>query len=642
MCAICGPLCGCCPLHRPPSPLLLVVLSYFSLSLVRESGSMGVFCSDCKRSDCKRSDVENTKSVGEDTTSSGFMPMRKNTLCFQPVAFDVVVPEGASMMTASPHRGSVVDCEVNNFSGTLSDVSLHTIRDFSIAVERSGSAYDPMNETLSNMSFTNSLHAVDKRAVHVFMKNVARLAERNSKGTMLEESLTSASIGPDVSALNRSLLGSLSTCNEVQEDLDYIAAGSTLQDRIARLEEVEAVLRRSIDGSWRLDSMLLQMAYCQIVPTLRHRRRPWGSGKSTTPSKKTATQQQSNPKPVLVIYAEGIQMDASVITAPASLAASRASPTAPSDSLIGNPNYCNDGGGNNTSMAHGASRSRVSVSTTATKVQQYEMLALTCRDIDPHKADSALLEYNTWDFLSVSCAAAALNEGRCIFRFMCGSLAEADPETQGIVDTIINLSSFADEVKENNVPKVNVYDNEDAAKYIGIHVKAMYMLPGIMLKDITKRLVVSAEYQNACQPPENKIQECEFEDTFRFTMTIIRFIFSLTIQFKVSEITDPAVLKSLAVCDGMVPARALMLERTKRNIEKVDATAKVRSMLLYYPVNDGILVDNHTVVLNTSLPKVVSKIMNNFGSQGAAQSVQTAKLTREYLLRCFGDSRRKS
>lgn len=598
---------------------------------------MGVCCSDCRRSDVEK----NTKSVGQVTTSSAFKLMQSNALCFQPVAFDVVVPEGTNMMTASPQRGSVVvDCDVNNFSGTLSDASLHTIHD-TITVERSSNTYDPMNETLSNMSFTNSFHAVDKRAVQIFMKSVARLAERNNKGTMLEESLISANIGPDPCVSNRSMLGNLNTSNMVQEDLDYIAAGATLQDRIARLEEVEAALRRSIDGSWRMDSMLLQLACCQILPTLRQRRCPWGVSRSATQSKNTAAQQQSKRKPVLVIYAQGLQMDASVVTVPTPITPSRASPTIPSEVSIGNLNDGKEGGGNNASMVFGTSRSRASMSAVATKVQQYEMLALTCRDIDPHRTDSALIENSTWDFLSVSGAAATLNEGRCIFRFMSGSLAEADPETQGIVDAIINLSSFADEVKENNVPKVSVYDSEDAAKYIGIHVKAMYMLPGIMLKDITKDLMVSTSYQSACQPSENKIQECELADTFRLTMTVIRFVFSLTVQFKVSEITDPAVLKSLAVCDGMVPAKALMLERTKRNIAKVDATAKVRSMLLYYPVNDGVLVNNHTVVLNTSLPKVVSKIMNNFGSQGAAQSVQTAKLTREYLIKRFGDSRSK-
>ncbi|KAG5482072.1 hypothetical protein LSCM1_05791 [Leishmania martiniquensis] len=640
MLAGCDPLGCCTKLRRTPSPYLFVSLSQFSLtlSLTTSSGRMGACCSNSKHSNAG----SHSEAAGHATVKDGFKSVQSSALRFQPIAFDVVVSDAANTATNTPQRGSgAAENAMKNFSGTLSDASLHTLRDLSLAVDRSACSYDPMSETLNNMSFTNSFHAVDKNAVRQFMRTVARLAERsNSKGTLLEESMMSASLGTEASVGGRSMLGGFNASILLQEDLDYIAAGATLQDRVARLEEVEAVLRRSIDGSWRMDLMLLQLAYCQIVPTLRQRRRPWAAGKGNTKHNKNAAQQRSKRQPVLVIHARGLQMDASVSMAAPSLSASRASPTGRSELSGPNSSEGKESGYVNNSLVLGTSRSRASESPGGTKVQQYELLALTCSDIDPKRADNALVVTETWDFLSVNGAAATLNEGRCIFRFMCGSLAEADPETRSIVDAIINLSSFADEETENNVPKVNVYDNQDAAKYIGIHVKAMYMLPGIALKDLTKNLVVSAEYQKSCQPSENKIQDCETVDTFRLTMTIIRFVFSLTIQFKVSEITDQAVLKSLAVCDGMVPAKAIMLERTKRNIAKVDATAKVRSMLLYYPVNDGVLVNNHTVVLNTSLPKVVSKIMNSFGSQGASQSVQTAKLTREYLLKRFGDSRR--
>ncbi|KAG5504296.1 hypothetical protein JIQ42_06128 [Leishmania sp. Namibia] len=639
----CGSL-GCCSKpHRAPSPYLFVSLSNLSLSLslslTTGPGTMGVCCSNSKHSNAG----SHTEAAVRAPADGGFKSVQSSALRFQPIAFDVVVPEGANTATNTPQRGSGgAEDAMKNFSGTLSDASLHTVRDVSLAVDRSSCAYDPINDTINNMSFTNSFHAVDKKAVRQFMRSVTRLAERNnSKGTLLEESMMSASLGPEASMGNRSMLGGFSTNSILQEDIDYIAAGATLQDRVARLEEVEAVLRRSIDGSWRMDLMLLQLAYCQIVPTLRQRRRPWAAGKSTAKNNKAAAQQRSKRQPVLVIHARGLQMDGSVSTAAPSIAASHASPTARSELSGGILSDGKESGCIDSSLVLGASRSRASESRAGAKVQQYELLALTCSDIDPHSVDTAVVENETWDFLSVNGAAAALNEGRCIFRFMCGSLAEADPETRSIVDAVINLSSFADEVTENNVPKVNVYDNQDAAKYIGIHVKAMYMLPGITLKDVTKNLVVSTEYQRSCQPSENKIQDCEVADTFRLTMTVIRFVFSLTIQFKVSEITDQAVLKSLAVCDGMVPAKAIMLERTKRKIAKTDATAKVRSMLLYYPVNDGVLVNNHTVVLNTSLPKVVSKIMNSFGSQGASQAVQTAKLTRQYLLKRFGDSRKR-
>ncbi|KAI5691896.1 hypothetical protein MNV84_02291 [Leishmania braziliensis] len=600
---------------------------------------MGVCCSKPKHSNVGK----HTKAKEHAAANSSFKSMQSTARRFQPIAFDVVVPEGANTTAISPHRGTRdADGEVNNCSGTLSDASLHTMRDTSVAIERSGNIYDPMSETLNNMSFTNSFRAVDRTAVQKFMRNVARLAERsNNKGTLLEESMLNATMGLETSVANRSILGGPNTSTILQEDLDYIAAGATLPDRMARLEEVERLLRRSIEGSWSVDSMLMQLACCQIVPTLRQRRRPWSAGKSAPQNQSTGAQRKSKRQPVLVIYAQGLQMDASISMPPASVTPSRTSPTIPSELPTFNGIDGKETSANNPSLVLSRSRSRLSVSPAGTKVQQYELLALMCRDIDPHKVDTALVENDTWDFLSVKSATAALNEGRCIFRFMCGSLAEADSETMGIVDAIINLSSFADEVTENNTPKVDVHDSKDMTKYIGIHVKAMYMLPGIMLKDITKNLVVSTEYQKACQPSENKVQDCDIEDTFRLTLTVIRFVFSLTIQFKVSEITDPAVLLSLSVCDGIVPGKVIMLERTKRNIEKVDATAKVRSLLLYYPVNDGVLVNNHTVVLNTSLPKVVSKIMNTFGSHGAAQSVQTAKLTREYLLKRFGDARAK-
>lgn len=598
--------------------------------------------------------VQEKKGNNAAAADTGFTAVSNNTLRFAPVAFDIVVPDGSAASAPRPNAlasgTNEAGGEVQDLSGTLSNVSMHTLRDGSVAMDRSGIGYDPMNATLNSMSFTNSFHAVDKKAVRQFMQNVARLAEHNNgKGTLLEESMiggpnAAASLVGDVTG-SRSMMGGLNTNNTiVQEDLDYIAAGATLTDRVARLEEVEAVLRQTIEGSWRVDSMLLQLACCQVVPTLRQRRRPWAGAGAAGAGGAGAAQhgQHKAHQPVLVIHAQGMTMDGSTSmgSPPTALSASR-TPAPAAANHGGEFSPANASDGRDTSLMLGASRSRMAEPPAGTKVQQYEMLALTCRDIDPHKTHAAMIENDTWDFLSVDGAAAALSEGRCMFRFLCNSLAELNPETQSIVDSFINLSSFADEVAENNAPKVNVHDSEDAAKYIGIHVKTMYMLPGITLKEITKDLIVSTDYQKACQPSENKVQDCEVDDTFRLTMSIIRFVFSLTIQFKVSEITDPAALQALAVCDGMVPAKAIMLERTKRHIAKVDATAKVRSLLLYYPVNDGVLVNNHTVVLNTSLPKVVSKIMNTFGSQGAAQSVQTAKFTREYLIKRFGDSRKK-
>ncbi|KAG5508853.1 hypothetical protein JKF63_05356 [Porcisia hertigi] len=596
---------------------------------------MGLCCSNPKH----RSVVKLMKGPTHVSDRNGFESKPKHALNIQSVPFDVVVPDGLTPATASANRASgCADAEVTDLSGTLTDLSMHTLREGSVSIERSCAVHDPMNETFHSMSFTNSFSAVDDKAVRHFLQNVERFAEHSSnKGTLLEESIIGTTAGGTrLSSSVRSKASISNATNAIgQEELDYIVAGATLQDRLSRLEEVEAALRQAIEGSFRVNSMFFQLAWFQVVPTLRQRRCPWVASKGSTHHHNTPAHRHSKQQPVIVVYAEGVQFDTPVARAATPLSVAHTSPSLRGD--FSPPN----GSVNETSIPLGTSWSRPSESLLGNKVQQYELLALTCRDIDPHKSPSALVVTGTWDFLSGRNSAAALNDGRCIFRFLSGSLAAADAETQSVVNAVINLTSFADEVTENNAPKVDVYNAEDAAKYIGIHVKAMYMLPGIMLKDITKSLLSSTEYHRGCQPAENKVQDCETEDTFRLTMTIIRFVFSLTIQFKVSEITDPAVLRSLSVLDGMLPAKVIMLERTKRNVAKVDATAKVRSMLLYYPVNDGLLVNNHTVVLNTSLPNIASKIMNTFGSQGAAQSVQTAKRTREYLLQRFGDSRNK-
>lgn len=193
---------------------------------------------------------------------------------------------------------------------------------------------------------------------------------------------------------------------------------------------------------------------------------------------------------------------------------------------------------------------------------------------------------------------------------------------------------------ENNVPIVNVYDKPTQQKYVAIMVKAMYMLPGVRLATLTKDLLASLDYQRSCQPGDVKfVDENIGPLTFRQTKTIIKFIFSITIQLRVHEITDPEKLLQFKDCDGMIPAKALVLERTKKNIQNVDSTAKCKSLLLYYPVNDGVLVTNVTCILNTSVPKVVSKLLDTFGSQGSKEAAETAMLTRRYMIHRFGDSR---
>jgi hypothetical protein len=169
-------------------------------------------------------------------------------------------------------------------------------------------------------------------------------------------------------------------------------------------------------------------------------------------------------------------------------------------------------------------------------------------------------------------------------------------------------------------------------------------------------LVSSIRYQKSCQPGGPSFAESPEKDTIRFTKTIISFVFKMTLQFRLSEITDKKVIASLEELVGFrvdkvvpiitllyfircdkrssssqwrlsppsptQPAQAILLERTKRNIQIVDSTLKCKSILLYHDLADGsgVLHTHITTVLNTSMPGFVGSLLTG-GSSFAASEV---------------------
>jgi hypothetical protein len=131
------------------------------------------------------------------------------------------------------------------------------------------------------------------------------------------------------------------------------------------------------------------------------------------------------------------------------------------------------------------------------------------------------------------------------------------------------------------------------------------------------------------------------------TKTIIRFVFSVVVQLRVTPLTDPQVLEHLSVIDGIIPTHAYLLERTKRDVSKTDGTVKCKSVLLYYrvvnkagmPGSVSTLVTNVSVVVNSQLPSVVASVVNSFGGSGADEVRETMAKTRVYLAQELGDSR---
>jgi hypothetical protein len=234
-----------------------------------------------------------------------------------------------------------------------------------------------------------------------------------------------------------------------------------------------------------------------------------------------------------------------------------------------------------------------------------------------------------------------LSGGNGLFSFACRPGDKLHPDAKESVAAMINLSSFSDELKENNAPAVHM-DSAEVEKLKFIVVKATYALPGVDYRKLTPELLSSNEYHEHCQPGKPKIETKMAlpPNTFRLTKTIISWVLSVVIQLKVSRITDKATLRQLSCIDGLVPSYAILMERTKRDVSKHDSTLKVKSLLLYHRVAPAsCIVTNFSVVVNSSLPSAAATIVNTFGSKGAEEVRETMVNTRKYLVDTFGDAR---
>jgi hypothetical protein len=240
------------------------------------------------------------------------------------------------------------------------------------------------------------------------------------------------------------------------------------------------------------------------------------------------------------------------------------------------------------------------------------------------------------DFLADPGCVPELQKGNAYFFFACKIGTLLDEDERFVINQIINLTSFKNEVVENNVPIFDAFDDEDAAKYTVILTKATYLLPGITIAQLTPQLICTTEYQKNCQPENSTIESNVPDDTtIRFSKTVIKFIYNMTVQLKMSKI-DAGRHASLSQLDRIKVEQGLLLERTKRQVTKVDGTAKAKSVLLYTPVDGGVLVTNITVAINTSIPTIVAGILNNFGATGAREVSETAERTRKYIAKKFG------
>jgi len=186
-------------------------------------------------------------------------------------------------------------------------------------------------------------------------------------------------------------------------------------------------------------------------------------------------------------------------------------------------------------------------------------------------------------------------------------------------------------------------DDPEMAGLTVILTKSKYRVAGLSPEGATPAAVATIEYQRACQPGQVKIwddertlREAVHEDgsrTFRMTKTLPYVYIPFTVQFRVSQVPEHRLQGLAPLCDGCVPHRALLMERTKRDISKQDAIGVCKSLLLYSWPGPGRPCEiHHVVVLATQkLPWVFSRVLHSLGGMAAKEVGETALRTRQWF-----------
>eukprot|EP01065_Artemidia_motanka_P012832 TRINITY_DN17085_c0_g2_i1.p1 TRINITY_DN17085_c0_g2~~TRINITY_DN17085_c0_g2_i1.p1 ORF type:complete len:412 (+),score=142.65 TRINITY_DN17085_c0_g2_i1:55-1236(+) len=238
-----------------------------------------------------------------------------------------------------------------------------------------------------------------------------------------------------------------------------------------------------------------------------------------------------------------------------------------------------------------------------------------------------------WNFLTDPSDVDVLRRGSSLYNFVCSPGTRLSAVERCMVASFIGLSAVGGAT-------VNIHSEAEAAAHIFILNKAMYVLPPPARRQLlTTQLLSSVEYQKSCQPGNPKIwTDVTDLDTFRFTKPIIPWVYSLTIQMRVSVLSDAQCRELSAVlCGGLPLCHGLLLERTKRNESYIDSTRCVKSLLLYHALaGGGLLVISCTAIANTTIPSIVARIVDSQRTQGALEVQETAERTRDYFQKKFG------
>jgi len=230
---------------------------------------------------------------------------------------------------------------------------------------------------------------------------------------------------------------------------------------------------------------------------------------------------------------------------------------------------------------------------------------------------------------------SSLEEGKTVFFFTCAVGHTIDDDILKVeIDSIINLSSFDDEVKENGVPSINIFDDTDAMQYTMMITKFAAIVPFKDMDMLDSSFLASYDYVRETTPSSVKViksgedgWEAPDENTLRVCQPILSMVLSITLQQKITELKDyePKIGPSDFKWD-----RVYLMERTKRNISRQDSTAKTKSLLLCKQVEGGVLFYSTCIFCNTMIPEMIANGINAGKQAAAGQIIKQITLLREY------------
>ena len=230
---------------------------------------------------------------------------------------------------------------------------------------------------------------------------------------------------------------------------------------------------------------------------------------------------------------------------------------------------------------------------------------------------------STWDLLhSVPDGVAKVASGDLLYRFCARRVRDLSLEDRAEVASLVNMSGFGDELKENDQPildfllnkhhgggGVDDEDGEDGGEKGGkekqkkkkqnkqqqqitdvsdllvVVVRLVGLLPFVTSRDVNVDCVTSKAYQRAMAAPDETLESIDRFRTYRKIKNVIPFVFTFKFQMTGSEVADEETLAEHAHHHNAIPTRIVLMERTRKTADAAaDGTIKSKAWNIYYDI----------------------------------------------------------